>query len=224
MKLVLNFQSTNVINDFIKLSKNDNIEIINAKVEKMFFDSILVGDVNAFIIDNIASYSQKAINFIKSKHPYIPVIVISNNNILNITNADIYLPFEKDIKFCYSLIIKNIISYQTNFYILQKLTHKNINKIEFGQCIYDPNLKTLYYKNKEIKKFSEKAGGILELLSSNYGNLVKKELILKKVWLRTDYFASRSMDVYITNIRKVFKENKINLVIENYSKTGLILK
>jgi two-component system, OmpR family, response regulator len=100
---------------------------------------------------------------------------------------------------------------------------KQKEKIEFANCVYDPNLRTLYYRNKEISKLSEKTGGIIEILASNFGKLVKKELILEKIWFKSDYFSSRSMDVYITNIRKLFKQNNIELKIKNVSKSGLII-
>ena len=77
---------------------------------------------------------------------------------------------------------------------------------------------------KEIKKFSIKEGGILEILASNYGNVVKKEIILEKLWRKNDYFAGRSMDVYISYLRKTFKDNKIKLSIKNIAGIGLILE
>ena len=224
MKIVLNVQSSELISDFIKLSKNDTNEIINAKVEKMLFDSISVGDVNVFVIENSTRYSQKAIDFIKKKHPYIPIIVIGTENINTLNDADIYIPYVSNHSYFYSLIIKNILTYQNNFQTLQRLTAKIKDKILFGPCVYDPNKRTIHYKNKEIAKLSEKAGGIIEMLASNYGKLVKKELILESVWLKSDYFSSRSMDVYVTNLRKIFKENNINIRIKNISKAGLILE
>lgn len=223
MKIVLNTQSSNLLDDFIHLSKKDVVEIINAKLEKILFDSISVGDVNAFVIENSTNYSQKAIDFIKKKHPYIPVIIIGNN-VHELNNGDVYLPTQENSKEFYSLIYKNVLSYQNNFKALQRLTTKIKEKIKFGDCIYDPNQRTLYHKGKEVSKFSVKSGGIIEMLASNYGKLVKKELILEKVWLKSDYFSSRSMDVYVTNIRKVFRENKINMKIKNISKAGLILE
>jgi len=223
MKIVLNTQSSELIDDFIRLSKKDVVEIINAKVEKMLFDSISVGDVSAFVVENSTTYSQKAIDFIKKKHPYIPVIVIGED-IHKLNNGDIYLPTESNNQIFYTLIYKNVVSYQENFQALQRLTTKIRDKIEFGECMYDPNQRTLYHKGNEISKFSVKSGGIIEMLAANYGSLVKKELILEKVWLKSDYFSSRSMDVYVTNIRKVFKEHNIDMRIKNISKAGLILE
>jgi len=232
MKIVLNTQSSSILDDFIQLSKKDTVEIINAKLEKMLFDSITIGDVDAFVLDDTTTYYQKAIDFIKKRHPYIPVVILMDQEKLEkINNADIYIPYtfsphdySTPHSTLYSLIYKNVLSYQTNFKSLQRLTMRIKETIEFGDCIYDPNKRTLYHKGKEITKFSVKSGGIIEMLAANYGTLVKKEIILEKVWLKSDYFSSRSMDVYVTNIRKVFRENKINMKIKNISKAGLILE
>lgn len=224
MKIVLNSQSDDLLNEFLRLSKNNNVEIINAKTEKFLFDCISVGDVSAFIIDNSSEYSQKAIDFIKKKHPYIPVVIIGKQEIDKINNADIYIPLIKDVPYFYSLLTRNIINYEKNFKSLQRLTIKISNKIEFGDCMYDPNIRTLFYQGREINKFSEKAGGIVEILAANYGKLVRKELILEKIWLKSDYFSSRSMDVYVTNIRKILAEHKISMKIKSVSKSGLILE
>lgn len=225
MKIILNFQNEEIFLNFLQISrsKNDNVEIINARIEKNLFDNINVGDVNAFIIDNSTSYCQKAIDFIKKKHPYILIIITGKNSLDKINNADIYIPYLENFSYYYSLIIKNIINYEKNFNLLIRLTIKSKVKIKFENCSYDPNIRTLYYKNKEIAKLSEKTGGILEILSSNFGKLIKKELILEKVWFKSDYFSSRSMDVYVTHLRKIFRKYNINLKIKNISKSGLIL-
>jgi hypothetical protein len=226
MKVVLNLPTDNIFSTFIRIAKQmkDNVEFIDAGSEKMLFDNISVGDVNAFIIENSSTYSQKAIDFIKKKHPYITIIVTGKKEIEKLNNADIYLPYIEDLTYFYSLIIKNITNYEKTFLTLKRLTTTIQNKIEFGSCVYDPNQRLLFHNGKEVAKFSEKAGGIIEVLSSNYGKLVRKELILEKVWLKSDYFKSRSMDVYVTNIRKTFQENNINMKIKNISKSGLILE
>lgn len=225
MKIVLNTQSSELLDDFIQISKNYSVEIINAKIEKILFDSITVGDVSAFIIENSTKYSQKAVDFIKKKQPYIPIIIIGKNPV-EINNADIYVPFISNFLLYYSIIYKNIISFQKNYKILQRLTDRIKEKIEFGNCMYDPNKRTLYHNGKEIQKFSVKAGGIIETLALNYGTEkpIKKELFLEKIWQKSDWYVSRSMDVYVTNIRKVFKENNINMEIINITGRGLILR
>jgi DNA-binding winged helix-turn-helix (wHTH) protein len=219
MKIVLNSTDDNLITEFLRLAKINDVEIIKVRTEKSLFDTIIVGDVNALLLDNSLNYCQRAADFIKKKHRYIPVIILEKDN-SKIINGDIYLPIGSSLP----LIIKNILGFEKNFKSLQKLTIKIKDKIFFGNCSYDPTKRTLYHKSKEISKFSEKAGGIIELLGSNYGKLIKKELILERVWSKSDYFSSRSMDVYITNIRNVFKNNNIDLEIKNFSKSGLTLQ
>jgi DNA-binding response OmpR family regulator len=90
--------------------------------------------------------------------------------------------------------------------------------------VYDPTQRFLYYKDKEIKRLSIKEGGILEILASNYGKIVNKDVILEKVWHATDYFKRRSCDVYVTYLRNTLKANKIKLTIKNISGIGLILE
>jgi len=225
MRLVLNIQDEETFNIFLKISKSkkDNVEIINANSERKLLNNINVGDVDAFIIENSTTYYQKSIDFIRKKHPDILIIIIGEKELDKIDNADIYLPLLEDLSYFYSLIIKSIINYQRNFSTLKKLTVKCKNKVEFGDCYYEPNLRILFYNGKEISKLSEKTGGILEILAINFNKLVKKELILEKVWLKSDYFSSRSMDVYVSNLRKIFDNNNINVKIKNVSKSGLIL-
>jgi DNA-binding response OmpR family regulator len=191
-------------------------------------------------LSNDTLYFKKSVDFIKKNNPYIPVIAIMHHGVI-LPNAivdmhmNICMPFETFT----STVIFNIRSYVKTFSILKKLTAKLYDKIEFANCTYDPMKRILYhrvklpqkeegkepeYVVKEIKKLSVKEGGILEILASNYGEVVKKEVILQKMWRIDDYFASRSMDVYLSYLRKVFRKNDIKLKITNISKIGLILE
>lgn len=223
MKVVLNTQNIDIQNDFLKTSKNNDVEIIIAKAEKILFNNIKVGDVNAFLLHDSSTFSQKAVDFIKKKHPYIPVIIFGEN-ILKINNADIYVNYITDHNLLFNIIVKNLIVYENNFSALQRLMAKITEKISFNSCVYDPNKRMLYHEEKEVLKLSEKSGGILEMLASNYGKTVKKDLILERIWRKNDYYSGRSMDVYITGLRKIFRENNIDIQIKNISGVGLILE
>jgi len=203
-----------------------------SRVENGLFESISDPSVDAFLIHVPLPYSQKAVDFIKKKTPYIPVILFGSvTSLTEVSGADIYLPYcEQEIdveitnrKFL-DLVVWNASNYLKNFATLRKLTTKMADVIDFGQCKYDPTRRTLSYKNTEVKKLSAKEGGILEVLSSNFGEVVKKEIILEKVWHKSDYFSGRSMDVYVTHLRRLFKENEIDMNIKNISGVGLILE
>jgi len=225
MKIVLNTENGDLYNAFCKIAKDNGHEIINAKLEGPLFDEIEKSDGDAYIISSTSYFFQKAIDFIKKANPYIPIVaIIASNSIGLMANANIYMTISEPFDIFANLVMHNITNYSKTFATLQKLTAKIHDKIEFANCTYDPTRRLLYYKRKEIKKLSPKEGSILEVLAINYGEIVKKEVILEKVWRKTDFFAGRSMDVYITYLRNTFKNNKIKLTIKNISGIGLILE
>ena len=245
MKIVLNTPDSNLLNYLIRYSKTPNlvpaefedrnIDLLFSRVEAGIFDNISDSTVDAYMINVPVSYSQKAVDFIKKKHPYIPVVLFGPAEALvHVSGADIYMPLDMGTgeydegNFPYApffnTAVWNIANYLRNFAKLRKLTTKMSSIIEFGQCKYDPTRRTLLYKDKEIKKLSAKEGGILEVLSSNFGEVVKKEIILEKVWHKSDYFSGRSMDVYVTHLRRLLRDSDIDMNIKNISGVGLILE
>jgi len=226
MKIVINTENSELYNTFSRVMKDLEHQIINAKVESVLFDVIEKNNVDAYVLSNNTVYFKKAIEFIKKNNPYIPIIALMPNEGLILLSpvADIYMHACPPFDTLSRIILMNIDTYVKTFATLKKLTAKMHDKIEFGNCVYDPTRRILYYKGKEIKKLSQKEGGILEVLASNYGEVVKKEVILEKVWRKTDYFAGRSMDVYITYLRNTLRNNKIKLTIKNISGIGLILE
>jgi hypothetical protein len=225
MKIVINTENTELYNIFAKLGKEDGHQFIQAKIETVLFDSIEKENVDAYVLSVFTPYFKKAVEFIKKNNPYTPVIgLIPHGVIIPNIPIDFYVPQIELFEVLYNVIMYNVQTYIKTFATLRKLTAKMHDKIEFGNCVYDPTRRLLYYKGKEIKKLSAKEGGILEVLAINYGEVVKKEVILEKVWRKTDYFAGRSMDVYITYLRNTLKNNKIKLTIKNISGIGLILE
>ncbi|MFY0685940.1 MAG: response regulator transcription factor [Cyclobacteriaceae bacterium] len=70
---------------------------------------------------------------------------------------------------------------------------------------YDENyLKTL---NGEIK-LTTKENELLKLFFENLNETVSRSLALKKIWKDDSYFNARSMDVYITKLRKHLKSEQ----------------
>jgi DNA-binding response OmpR family regulator len=59
----------------------------------------------------------------------------------------------------------------------------------------------------------------LYLLCDNQHRVLKREEILKKVWGDDDYFMGRSMDVFISKLRKYLKEDP-SIQIVNYHGVG----
>ncbi len=92
---------------------------------------------------------------------------------------------------------------------------------EIGRFIFNSKLRTLSIGEVEYK-LSPKEAQLLELLAVNPNALISRELALKKIWGADDYFTARSMDVYITKLRKFLSEDPA-LNIKNIHGAGFQL-
>jgi DNA-binding response OmpR family regulator len=66
---------------------------------------------------------------------------------------------------------------------------------------------------------SIKEADLLKILFDNIGELVKRDTILTYVWGKVDDYAANSMDVYLSRLRKLLKEDS-QIMIENLHGTG----
>lgn len=92
---------------------------------------------------------------------------------------------------------------------------------EIGKFIFNSRLRTLSIGDEE-RKLSPKEAQLLELLAVNPNELISREMALKKIWGSDDYFTARSMDVYITKLRKFLSEDP-RLNIKNIHGSGFQL-
>ena len=76
---------------------------------------------------------------------------------------------------------------------------------------------------KNGSSFTKKEGDILNLLCTSSGNVIKREVILNEIWGDDNYFNGRSLDVFITKLRKYLSEEK-SVRIENIHGIGFCLK
>ena len=83
---------------------------------------------------------------------------------------------------------------------------------EVGKFTFDYNRQLLKY-NSEEQKLTSKETELLKMLCDNVNNVLDRSIALKKIWQDDSYFNARSMDVYITKLRKYLKEDdKIDLI------------
>jgi len=82
----------------------------------------------------------------------------------------------------------------------------------------------LSLKNGSDEKFlTQKEAEVLKLLYLNRGRVLKREEILKQVWGDDDYFMGRSMDVFISKLRKYLRADPA-IQIVNYHGVGFRLE
>ena len=87
----------------------------------------------------------------------------------------------------------------------EAVLHQNQTHIyEIGKLNFDFNRQILKTPNDELKLTSKEAG-LLKLLCENMNDVLDRSVALKKVWFDDSYFNARSMDVYITKLRKYLK-------------------
>jgi DNA-binding response OmpR family regulator len=56
-------------------------------------------------------------------------------------------------------------------------------------------------------KLTTKESELLKLLCNNANHVLERNFALKSIWIDDNYFNARSMDVYITKLRKYLKED-----------------
>jgi len=85
------------------------------------------------------------------------------------------------------------------------ISHIEQKIVFLGQYEFDFSNLTLKTRSAE-KTLTQKEAEVLKLLYQNCERVLKCEEILKQVWGDDDYFMGRSMDVFISKLRKYVKE------------------
>lgn len=80
------------------------------------------------------------------------------------------------------------------------------DEIQVGKYFYYPNKMKLVLGELE-QKFTPKENELMKLLCENLGRPVSRSFALKLIWGDDTYFNARSMDVYMTKLRKMLKED-----------------
>ncbi len=194
----------------------ENGEIALDYFKNQTFD-ICVFDVMMPILDGF-SLAEKIITI----NPEIPFIFLTarklkEDKIIGLKlGADDYIakPFEVDELV---LRLQNILKR-----IEQKRSLDGNNIIEIGSYIFDNERLTLNNKN-HVQQLTEMEASLIEYLYLNHNQLLKRDQILMSVWKKDDYFSGRSMDVFISRLRKYFNSDP-KIKIESVRNIGLEFK
>ena len=79
------------------------------------------------------------------------------------------------------------------------------------QLIFDDNMDS-------VIKLTTKESELLKLLCTNANKVLERNLALKTIWVDDNYFNARSMDVYITKLRKHLKDDPSVEIINVHGK------
>ncbi len=97
-------------------------------------------------------------------------------------------------------------------------TNYRIGKFEFDYS----NLK-LSSDQDDSRTLTQREADLLRLFVQNQNEVMKRSFILENIWGEDDYFMGRSLDVFISRLRKYLKQDEA-LKIENIHGVGFKLK
>jgi len=145
---------------------------------------------------------------IKEVNPNVPIVFLTakvlKDDVLRgfDVGADDYVtkPFDSEIlvRKIHAILSRNL-----------KVSEQEAKETEFkiGTALFKFDFRTLQVGDEETK-LSPKEANLLLLLCENQNKVLSRDIALQKVWGETGYFTTRSMDVYITKLRKLLKEVK----------------
>jgi len=92
------------------------------------------------------------------------------------------------------------------------------DKFEIGNYYFDYTSQLITYKGQQ-QKLSTKEAELLRLLCLKKNDVLTREEALVKIWHDDNYFTGRSMDVFLSKLRKYLKEDS-NVEIVNVHGKG----
>lgn len=215
------FDFAAILKQYLELHQFEVVWAENGEIALEYFKNetfdICVFDVMMPKLDGF-SLAEKIITI----NPEIPFIFLTarklkEDKIIGLKlGADDYIikPFEVDELV---LRLQNILKR-----IEQKRSLEGNNIIEIGSYLFDNERLTLNNKN-HVQQLTEKEASLIEYLYLNHNQLLKRDQILMSVWKKDDYFSGRSMDVFISRLRKYFNSDP-KIKIESVRNIGLEFK
>ncbi|MCK5134721.1 MAG: response regulator transcription factor [Bacteroidales bacterium] len=91
------------------------------------------------------------------------------------------------------------------------------NVWEIGSFSFDVKKQVLTGTGTE-QKLTTKESELLKLLCNNINQILERNFALKAIWIDDNYFNARSMDVYITKLRKYLKPDPNVQIINVHGK------
>jgi DNA-binding response OmpR family regulator len=152
---------------------------------------------------------------VRRKNEHIPILFMTAKNMAEDkmagfrAGADDYItkPFNMD-----ELLAR------IEVFIRRTKASTEITSFSIGRTIFDMNNLSIDGPGTSVR-LTQKEADLLFFFCQNPNRIVKREEVLTKVWGKDDYFLGRSMDVFITKLRKYLKE-ETNVEIQTIHGVG----
>ncbi|HCM75724.1 MAG TPA: DNA-binding response regulator [Cytophagales bacterium] len=155
----------------------------------------------------------------RTKDQNIPILFVTAKGLIEDkimgfeSGGDDYIvkPFSMEELYC-----------RIDVFLRRSTNSKSEDFFSIGSYQFDGNSISLVHKN-ETKILTQKEAEVLKLLYHNKDRVLKREEILKAIWGDDDYFMGRSLDVFISKLRKYLKHDA-TIQIVNYHGVGFRLE
>ena len=144
---------------------------------------------------------------IRALDPHIPIIFLTAKNLKEDviegfkSGADDYLtkPFSmEELLYRIEAILRRASG---------KMAEPPASSYTIGKFTFDVTKQLLIF-NDQSRKLTTKESELLELLCRNRNEVLERNFALKSIWIDDNYFNARSMDVYITKLRKYLSRDE----------------
>ena len=142
-------------------------------------------------------------NSIRKKNENIPIILLSSKNMDNDKIAGFESGADDYVTKPYNL---QELLMRIQVFVKRSKKKENVGPMSFtiGDLVFDYT--NLLLKNEKIEyQLTQREADLVRYLCMNPNKVLKRDEILMNVWGKDDYFLGRSMDVFITKIRKYLK-------------------
>lgn len=183
---------------------------------------VIVSDVEMPVMDGVTM-----VQHIRKNHPSLAIIFITGlttaRDVINgyQAGADFYikkpfLPEEIDAH------IQAVLRMRHNTQAESPAGNDEDTIFTIGKYSFEPTQNLLIFENEQ-HNLTAKESKILEMLCREKGKVVSRENILNEIWGNSDFYSSRSLDVFITKLRKYLSKDT-NVSLNVLKGVGICLK
>ena len=190
-------------------------------LEREAFD-VVVSDVEMPVMDG-----KEMTHAIRERHPNLAIILITGlttaRDVINgyQSGADFYIkkPFLPEELDAHIQAILRMKRENRPAPIAEKETNVTYT---IGQYRFVPSGNQLHFGD-ERQNLTPKEARILEMLCRKKGEVVNRDEILTAIWETADFYSSRSLDVFITKLRKYLSKDP-NITLKVLKGVGICLE
>lgn len=181
---------------------------------------VIVADIEMPVMDGY-----EMVKRIREEDEHIPILFTSGR----VSPKDVVKGYELGVN---NYVKKPFLAEEQHAHVtaLLKLTRglqvqKEVPEVSIGRLFsFDTTRGVLKQKSGEERMLTVREADLLRMLCEHKGQVVRREVILSRLWnTEEDYFASRSLDVFVSRLRKLLADDEA-VELKTVKGVGLILE